>query len=1171
MTTASGVQLPLGASVGGPLADDEARHRIRTELGTTFFVEAAAGTGKTSALVGRMMSVLRTGEGTLDRIVAVTFTEKAAGEMKLRLRAEIESARTEKLAPDVAVRLEKALKQLEEARIGTIHGFCADLLHERPVEAGVDPLFDVAPQDVADRLLDEAFDDWFGNILADPPEGVRRVLRRRAGWLGDGPRGQLRTAAGRLVDHRDFAAAWSRLPLNREAVIDSILAELRELAALAGHSPRPDDYLGLNLREVARFMDDVDRLEAVQARDYDAVEGGLRSLRRDRSWRWKGYGEAFGAFTRSEAVARRDAVFAQLTDATDALDADLAPLLREELRGVVERYEAIKARDGRLDFLDLLIRARNLVRNRPAVRAQMQARFSHYFVDELQDTDPLQLELLLLLAADDPIETDAGKTRPIPGKLFVVGDPKQSIYRFRRADVAVYENAKARLRNVGAVVLQLNTSFRSVPGIQATVNAAFEPAMKAQPDRSQPEYVPLYPSRRETGTQPSVVALPVPAPYSDYGRVTQYAVEASLPEAVGAFIAWLVTESGWTVEEEEGRRVPVRASHVCVLLRRLQSRGADVTRPYVKALEARRVPHLLVGGRSFHDREEVLALRNALAAIEWPEDSLRVFATLKGPLFAFGDDTLLAFRSRGAALHPLARIDASELPDDEAAVAQALGLLASLHRRRNRRPIADTIDELLGAVRAHAGIALWRSGEQALANLLRVADRARSFEAAGAASFRAFVERLEDEALGGSVEEAPIVGEGAEGVRLMTVHKAKGLEFPVVILADPTYGGIAHEPSHYVDTEAGLWAEALCGSVPPDLISHRDEEMARDLAEAHRIAYVAATRARDLLVIPAVGDEELPGWLDVLNPALYPLAAERRSTRVAPGCPPFGPDSVMVRPNKAKVGVRAAVAPGLHTSRAGSEVVWWDPHALKLDQDVDLGLRLLEGLSVDDAGIAAAGIEAHDAWQKGRLLTLASGSVPERTVWRATDWAVAAAASASATGDVPAGYDPESIAVARIETIATGRPHGRRFGQLVHDVLASVDLAASNTQVRESADLLGRSLSATQEEAAAAAAAVAAALEHPLLREAAAGEHLDREVPVLLAVGTEGPPVLIEGVIDLAYRTADGQAVLWTVVDFKTDVELAGHEATYRAQVALYVAAVAAATGETVRGVLMVV
>ena len=199
------------------LVDAEARRRIREEFGATLFVEAAAGTGKTTALVGRIVGLISAGAGTLNRIVAVTFTEKAAGEMKLRLRSEIEKARS-KATREERDRLDRALEELELARIGTIHAFCGDLLHERPIEAGIDPLFEVASEEEADEIADSAFEDWFQTILADPPEGVRRILRRRSGRQS--PREQLRSAMQTLREHRDFPAPWRRQTFDRNGAID---------------------------------------------------------------------------------------------------------------------------------------------------------------------------------------------------------------------------------------------------------------------------------------------------------------------------------------------------------------------------------------------------------------------------------------------------------------------------------------------------------------------------------------------------------------------------------------------------------------------------------------------------------------------------------------------------------------------------------------------------------------------------------------------------------------------------------------------------------------------------------------------------------------------------------------------------------------------------------------
>jgi ATP-dependent helicase/nuclease subunit A len=310
----------------------------------------------------------------------------------------------------------------------------------------------------------------------------------------------------------------------------------------------------------------------------------------------------------------------------------------------------------------------------------------------------------------------------------------------------------------------------------------------------------------------------------------------------------LINNSGWTVEDA-GRLVPIRPRHIAILFRRFRSFRKDVTRPYVRELEARRIPHVLVGGRSFHDREEVIALRNAITAIEWPDDELKVFATLRGPLFALSDEALLLFRQQIAddgkikirRLNPMQTVDRTSLESMSLEVADGLDLLRRLHVGRNSRSIAETLTMLLQAVRAQAGIALWQNGEQALANCQRLIDTARRFERR-ASSFRvAFIESIEADAESGEVDEAPIVEEGTEGVRVMTVYKAKGLEFPIVVLADPTYSATRDRPSRHIDSARSLWLEPLCGAMPIELLEAGDLEMKRDRAEANRVAYVAAT------------------------------------------------------------------------------------------------------------------------------------------------------------------------------------------------------------------------------------------------------------------------------------------------------------------------------------------
>ncbi len=849
------------------LHDAAARDLIANALDDTLVVEAAAGTGKTTELVKRILRILATGRTTVERIVAVTFTEKAAGELKLRLREALERERASAPTDEVRDRLDTALASLEEAHVSTIHGFCAELLRERPVEARVDPLFSVLTETQAARLFDEAFDAWLQQQLANPPEGVRRALRRSSPFQSflpaaarptrDGPIDRLRRAAWELTEWRDFAAPWTRRAFDREADVDRLLADLHVFADITDNPSYARDYLFLDTAPARRLSQEIRLQQSFDDRDYDGWEARLVDLSRDRNFSKARHGRGPGyrpGVSRASVVDALDAFRQRLDGFRLDADADLAAALQQELLGAVERYEKAKARAGALDFLDLLLKARDLVRGNATVRRGFQARFTHLFVDEFQDTDPLQAEILLLLAAADPSATDWRSAAPVPGRLFIVGDPKQSIYRFRRADVGIYRDVAERLARAGATQVHLTTSFRSVPQIQACVNAAFAPIMTGDRFTLQADYVPLSPFRPDLPKQPAVIALPVPAPYGTR-NISAVAIEKSLPDAVGAFVAWVVNDSGWKVTERTGDApVPVDARHICILFRRFISFGADVTQPYVRALEARGVRHVLVGGKTFYDREEVETIRAALAAIEWPDDELSVFATLRGALFAIGDEELLEWKQRFFEFHPFRIKPEARTVTHLSPIAHALELLRHLHRRRNYVPVAETIQELLHATRAHVGLVLRSAGEQALANVLHVSELARQYEASGGISFRGFVEELRIAAETAQSAEAPILEEGGDGVRMMTVHKAKGLEFPVVILADLTCKLARAEAGRWLDAGNNLCALKLGGWAPIDLLLHDAEEASRDRAEAARLTYVAATRARDILVVPTIGD-----------------------------------------------------------------------------------------------------------------------------------------------------------------------------------------------------------------------------------------------------------------------------------------------------------------------------
>jgi ATP-dependent exoDNAse (exonuclease V) beta subunit len=1142
--------------------DELARQRIREDLAATFVVEAAAGTGKTTELVARIIALLRLGKTTLDRILCVTFTDLAAGEMKLRLRGELEKARLRADAADEKARLDDALARLELAPIGTIHSFCVDLLRERPVEAHVDPVFQVFAGDEQERLFGSAFDAWFQRTVADPPEGVRRLLRRKL-WSSDEPvRERLRAAGRDLCEHRDFDGAWQTQPLDRDAVLRGALEKLREVAAFAVKAQRPEDWFAQSLFELSRFCEEIARREARSGADVDALEADLQELLRRRLWNWRGGGKWFAKdLEKKTLLDLKEAARVATEQAVARCDAELAALLREDLRPLCAAYETAKEQAGALDFLDLLSRARDLVKNDRQVRKELQTRFTHVLVDEFQDTDPLQAEILLLLAADDPAQTDFRSARPLPGKLFVVGDPKQSVYRFRRADIALYEDVKQILLAAGGELLNLSTSFRSVPQIQQAVNAAFAPVMQGG---TQAAYVPLHPHREALPNQPALVALPAPRIYGKRDRVVAKAIEESYPHAVGAFVDWLVRESKWQVSERGKGTVPLEARHVCLLFKRMRGWDGDLTRGYVEALEARRIPHVLVGGRSYHAREEVLAVRNAACAIEWPDDQLSVFATLKGPFFALSDEELFVYRAEHIALRPKPLPAAPSLKPGEAAapskplaeaparnaepvaVAEALHVLHDLHRQRNLRPIAETLSRLFDATRAHAGLAIRAAGEQALGNVLRVLDLARKFEAQGAVSFRAFVERLVLDAERGEASEVPVVEEGTDGVRIMSVHKAKGLEFPVVILCDPCAPAAPKTPSRFVDPVLRVWAMPLAGCAPLELLADKDELLRRDGEEVVRVAYVAATRARDLLVVPSTGDDELAGWLEPLGPAVYPRPDERQSPRAAPGLPSFGNETVLDRPEGLLA--QLPVRPGMHRPLAGThDVVWWESDAARLDKEVEAGIRSHDLLV--DSGRSKDTADAHARWQAARSEAQNTGRRPSVEVETVTARSVT--------------KPPPTLRPVSLESVAGreyGRPHGKRFGALVHATLAEAALDAAPADVARVAAAQGRLADASTEEVQAAARAATAALGHPLLRRAARALEVRREEPLLhvLADGT-----VLEGVVDLAFREPAG----WTVVDFKTD----GAQPQYATQLRLYCEGVEAATGQPATGVLLAI
>jgi len=344
------------------LLDAKARTLIRTALNRNLVVEAAAGTGKTTELVHRIVAVLATGQSTVDRLVAVTFTEKAAGELKLHLRARLEESRQDAAAdPERRGFLEAALARLEEAQVGTIHAFCGDLLRERSLEAGVDPRFEPLDETEAQRLFRRAFDAWFEEALHAPPEGVRRFLRRAARpakapprrdavlrsrvapGMDEGPLARLRQACWALLERRDLNAPWRRDPFPRRERIDALVAQLGDFARLSAQCSQPErDRFYLDTVEWRQVHDEIQAAETVTPRDHDGMEALLVALALERSSPRRGSGARYGeGLSRDEIVQRHALLREALRQFAQDANADLAARLQEELQEGMRRYELL--------------------------------------------------------------------------------------------------------------------------------------------------------------------------------------------------------------------------------------------------------------------------------------------------------------------------------------------------------------------------------------------------------------------------------------------------------------------------------------------------------------------------------------------------------------------------------------------------------------------------------------------------------------------------------------------------------------------------------------------------------------------------------------------------------------------------------------------------------------
>ena len=835
----------------GLLPHDEAvRERVRSELETSFVISAGAGTGKTTLLVDRMVAIVLTGFLKLDQIAAVTFTENAATTLKLRLRDALERARAEAKDPEVVARASEGLASIERAQVSTIHALCTAMLQERPIEAGVTPGFRVADEALSDFIFEEAWEEWLQDRLTGADDLLEAVILSRIPLERTSPMGDpmtLRKLARRLVSQRDLAPHIARAGIDPKPVRDWFMAKIARAHELIQGKPEADTLVAAVKAlhaEIAKTagLDDPDLILA------------LRSLRVKKGLGNKRMWKADEAFDECRAItleiAERGAAWEKEKNASFYSGLVVA------LQGVQSIYERRKNEAGVLDYVDLLVKAAEALRHNASLRSYFRRKFRAIIVDEYQDTDPLQVEIIETLAGFSGGAVEDPKLGA--ASYVVVGDPKQSIYRFRRADASIFAAAcEAAKTRPGVELVSLTQNFRSTPAILRFVNRFFAGAIKKS-QYGQPDYEALVPSP-SIPDEPSLLALRFTVP----AEADSFVLEAEA-SAIAAFVA--AVQNGTLQVRDGGDSRKSRAGDVLILARRLTQ-----IRPLEQALERASVPFVVDGGRSFFIRSEVVETHAVLRAVDDPSDATSLVAALRSTFFGVSDRAIAEWRFAGRELSILA-IDQGEALTATDEVTRALHLLRRLHDDRLRLAPAALIEKLFDETSIYAALHATERGSTAraqprISNLRKVVHLARQAEGLGLLTLRGFNLLLANR-LDGAGEE-PDLPSSRPGdphtVRVMTIHKTKGLKAPVVVLYDCLDKFLPRVDTVPLREEGKIALGFVKDCQPPDwdVLALREEARLRE--ETHRLRYVACTRAKDWLVVPIPPPTERVGdfWHDV--------------------------------------------------------------------------------------------------------------------------------------------------------------------------------------------------------------------------------------------------------------------------------------------------------------------
>ncbi len=817
-----------------PALEDAAAREEAAHGTANVAVTAGAGTGKTTLLVDAVLSRVLVRGADLRSVLLLTFTEKAAGEMAERLRARLAGLKSpgddkarearadwlRRVGADETLdeRLDAAISALDRAEILTIHSFCAHVLREFPIEAGLDPAFEVDARARFDEKFAAAWERFLDVELgAKPPRGPawRKLLRVAS-------LDTLRKIAEGLASFSvpeealDAEAALKAGRRHLESVAVPLADALERRAALWKPEKKAQNNLVDQMRSVAAF------------------------LRKPRAWAEHPFGKepsdaktGWGdEFAESKALAKE-----ALKLAANVAEGDEATLRTalELLGGFARAFRDSFTREGWVGFDGLLLGVRRLLLDPdfPQVRAWLKSKYAHVLVDEFQDTDPVQGEIVQLVAesVEGRPAREASSVRLGPGKLFIVGDPKQSIYSFRGADIVAYSRFKTRLLGQGGRELFLRTNFRSHSGLTGAVNGLFAGILREEGEL-QPAYEPITPVR-----DPRHAGLGVRAVFHEGAKGADAARIAE-----GAWIAdWISSNVGVLQLEKE----KLGYGHVALLFKAL----TDV-HLVLEGLRERRIPYVVEGEKHYYGTSEVIDAANLLRVLANPRDRVAMAGLLRSPLGAIDDRALLAGADR---------LDFRGPAPEGAEPFYAL--LRELHGESRRLPVPELIDRIFERTAMLELAALSRSGEQAVANLLKLRRAAEDFEASGvaAATLRQFLRRVERDVKELTEEgESALADEKTDAVRVMSIHKAKGLEWPVVILPDLHRGPSRGREDRAVTYD---WPDGVLGVSTKELsgwggaaLAHRERR--RREAEVRRLLYVALTRAKDLLILSGSADFE---------------------------------------------------------------------------------------------------------------------------------------------------------------------------------------------------------------------------------------------------------------------------------------------------------------------------